>query len=127
MQVLGRGGADQVRALLLVPEAVGRGRPHTLELVTLNSQLESHKEEEEEEEEESPHPEPQTTSRRGHAATALAASLPRAGPLTLNIACAPRRVTRRILKLGAVPIGTVLNLGTATEQKCEVVQRRARI
>jgi len=42
---------------------------------------------------------------------------------------APRRITRRVrrvLKLRAVPIGTVLNLRTTTSQKCEAVPRRAR-
>ena len=33
------------------------------------------------------------------------------------IACAPRRLTRRTLKLRAVPSGIVLNLRTIAEQK----------
>ena len=35
--------------------------------------------------------------------------------------------SRRMLKLRAVPIGTVLNLRTTASQKCEAVPRRARI
>ena len=42
-------------------------------------------------------------------------------------ACAPRRITQRILKLRAVPIGTVLNLRTSASQKSAAVPRRARI
>ena len=38
-----------------------------------------------------------------------------------------REITRRILKLGAVPIGTVLSLRTTTSQKYAAVPRRARI
>ena len=45
----------------------------------------------------------------------------------LYIACSPRRITRIILELGAVPNGTVLNLRTTTSQKCEAVPRRARM
>ena len=47
--------------------------------------------------------------------------------LRLHVACAPRRITRRVLKLRAVPIGTVLNLRTTTSQKCAALPRRARI
>ena len=43
------------------------------------------------------------------------------------LACAPRRINRIILKVRAVPIGTVLYFRTATLQKCEAVPRRARI
>ena len=39
----------------------------------------------------------------------------------------PRRITRIIIKLRAVPRGKVLNLRTTTSQKCEAVPRRARI
>ena len=38
-----------------------------------------------------------------------------------------RRITRIILELRAVPIGTVLNFRTTTLQKCAAVPRRARI
>ena len=38
-----------------------------------------------------------------------------------------RGLTRRVLKLRAVPIGIVLNLTETTSQKCEAVPRRARI
>jgi len=44
-----------------------------------------------------------------------------------GLACAPRRITRRILKLRAVPSATVLHLRTTTSQRCEAVPRRARI
>ena len=36
------------------------------------------------------------------------------GPEVRATACAPRRITRRIIKLRAVPIGTVLDLRTTT-------------
>jgi len=45
----------------------------------------------------------------------------------LYIACAPRRITRRVPALRAVPIGAVLSLRTTTSQKCEAVPRRARV
>ena len=45
----------------------------------------------------------------------------------LYIACAPRRITRRILRLRVVRFGTVLDLRTTTWQKCGAVPRRARI
>ena len=40
----------------------------------------------------------------------------------LYIACAPRRITRSILKLRTVPIGIVLNLRTTTLQR--VIKKR---
>jgi len=43
----------------------------------------------------------------------------------LYIACAPRRLTRLILELRAVPSGTLLNLRTSAEQKRGAVPRRA--
>ena len=43
------------------------------------------------------------------------------------IACAPRRLTRRILGLRAVPSGTLINLRTSAYQRCGVVPRRARV
>ena len=45
----------------------------------------------------------------------------------VNIACAPRRITREMLKLRAVHFGTVLDSRTTTSQKGEAVLRRARI
>ena len=45
----------------------------------------------------------------------------------VHIACAPRRIPWRILKLRAVPIGTVLHLETTTLQKFEAVPWRVRI
>ena len=45
----------------------------------------------------------------------------------LYIACAPRRLTRRILELRVVPSGKVLDLRTTSSQNCEAVPRRARV
>ena len=39
----------------------------------------------------------------------------------LYIACAPRWITRRILRLRVVPVGTVRNFRTTASQKCESV------
>ena len=39
--------------------------------------------------------------------------------------CAPRRITRTILRLGLVPLGAVLGFRTTTSQNCETVPRRA--
>ena len=47
------------------------------------------------------------------------------GPL--YIACAPRRITRRVLKSRAVSIGTLLNSRTTTSHKYEAVPKRARV
>jgi hypothetical protein len=44
-----------------------------------------------------------------------------------GLRCAPRRLTRRITRLRAVPSGTVLTLRISAQQKCGAVPRRARV
>ena len=43
------------------------------------------------------------------------------------IACTPRQINRRSIKLRVVPFGSVLDSRTTTSQNCEAVPRRAHI